>query len=190
MTDAPPIGQFGLILADPPWRFATFDGKSAVPTQAADPYDTMTLDDIKGLPLAFTGAADCVCVMWATAPLLPEAIDVLKAWGFTYKTAGSWAKQSSTGKKWAFGTGYVFRSAAEFYVVGMRGAPRIKSRSVRNLIVAPVREHSRKPDDMHENCEKLFDGPYLELFARESRSGWVTWGNQATKFDTTGEAAA
>lgn len=181
------MGQFGCILADPPWRFDTFDGESAVPTQAPDPYETMTLDDIKALPLDFTGNADCVCVMWATAPLLPEAIETLEAWGFRYKTAGAWAKQSSTGQKWAFGTGYVFRSAAEFFLVGTRGKPRFNSRSVRNLIVAPVREHSRKPDDMHTLCETLFDGPYLELFARAPRSGWTVWGNQIEKF---AEAAA
>jgi len=178
----PPIGQFGLVLADPPWRFITRDGVSAVPTQADDPYPTMSLDELKAMDMSFTGAADCVCVMWATAPLLPEAIDMLGAWGFAYKTAGSWAKQSSTGRKWAFGTGYIFRSAAEFYVVGMRGSPRLKSKSVRNLIVAPIREHSRKPDDMHVMCEKLFDGPYLELFGRQQRPGWTVVGNEAHKF--------
>ena len=176
------MGQFGCILADPPWRFDTFDGESAVPTQAPDPYETMSLADIKALPLDFTGKADCVCVMWATAPLLPEALETLAAWGFRYKTAGAWAKQSSTGRKWAFGTGYVFRSAAEFFLVGTRGKPRFNSRSVRNLIVAPVREHSRKPDDMHVLCETLFDGPYLELFARAPRAGWTVWGNQTDRF--------
>lgn len=182
MTDLP-AGQFGVILADPPWRFATFDGKSSVATQAADPYATMSLENIKSMPMAFTGATDCALIMWATAPLLPQAFEVMRAWGFTFKTAGAWAKQSSTGQKWAFGTGYVFRSAAEFFLVGVRGRPKVKSRSVRNLIVAPIREHSRKPDDMHAMCEALFEGPYLELFARESRPGWTTWGNQATKFD-------
>ena len=180
------MGPFGLILADPPWRFQTFNGESAVPTQAADPYATMTLDDIKSLPLTFTGGPDCVLVLWATSPLLPEALEVMKAWGFTYKAAGPWAKQSSTGKKWAFGTGYMFRSAAEFFLVGTRGSPKTKSRSVRNLIVAPVREHSRKPDDMYDLCETLFEGPYLELFARQQRPGWTAWGNQTDKF---GEAA-
>lgn len=178
-----PTGPFGLILADPPWRFRTYSGESEVPTQAEDPYETMTIEDIKGMPMDFTGGRDCVLVLWATAPLLPEALEVMKAWGFAYKTAGPWAKQSSTGQKWAFGTGYVFRSAAEFFLVGMRGSPRIKSRSVRNLIVAPVREHSRKPDQMHDMCETLFDGPYLELFARQRRPGWTVWGNQTDRFE-------
>lgn len=178
----PPMGQFGLVLCDPPWKFLSRDGVSSVPTSADDPYPTMSLDELRAMDMSFTGAADCVCVMWATAPLLPEAIDMLGAWGFAYKTAGAWAKQSSTGRKWAFGTGYIFRSAAEFYVVGMRGSPRLKSKSVRNLIVAPIREHSRKPEQMHEMCERLFEGPYLELFGRQQRPGWTVAGNESSKF--------
>lgn len=177
-----PMGAFGCILADPPWRFETFDGESAVPTTSDDPYSTMTLADIKAMPMDFTGGPDCALVMWATAPLLPAALEVMTSWGFAYKTAGAWAKQSSTGRKWAFGTGYTFRSAAEFFLVGTRGNPPVRSKSIRNLIVAPVREHSRKPAQMHEACESLFDGPYLELFAREPRPGWTVWGNQTDRF--------
>ncbi len=126
-------------------------------------------------------------VMWATWPMINEALDLMKAWGFTYKTGGSWAKQSSTGKKWAFGTGYVLRSANEPFLLGTIGRPAYKSASVRNLIVAPVREHSRKPDDMHHMVEQLVDGPYLELFARQTRPGWTVWGNEIDKYgDTTG----
>ena len=94
--------------------------------------------------------------------MLREAIQLMASWGFTYKTGGSWAKQSSTGKKWAFGTGYILRSAAEPYLLGTIGSPSYNSASVRNLIVAPVREHSRKPDDMHPMIEQLVEGPYLE----------------------------
>lgn len=177
----PPIGQWGCILADPPWYFKnrTEAGESKNPTAH---YDCMDLADIKAMDMSFVGAADCALVMWATAPMLPEALEVMAAWGFTFKTAGAWAKQSSTGGKWAFGTGYVFRSAAEFYLVGTRGRPPVRSRSVRNLIVAPIREHSRKPDETHRMCESLFDGPYLEMFAREPREGWTVWGNQTEKF--------
>lgn len=178
----PPMGQFGLVLADCPWRFATRDSVSAVPTTSADPYPTMSVEELKAMPMDFTGAADCVCVMWATAPMLLQAIDVMQTWGFAYKTAGAWAKQSSTGRKWAFGTGYIFRSAAEFYLIGMRGSPRIKSKSVRNLIVAPIRQHSRKPEEMHQMCERLFEGPYLELFGRQQRPNWIVAGNESSKF--------
>lgn len=190
MIAPPPIGPFGCILADPPWRFESFDGKSEVPTTGADPYPTMSLADIKALPMDFTGGPDCALVMWATAPLLPAALEVMTAWGFAYKTAGAWAKQSSTGRKWAFGTGYTFRSAAEFFLVGMRGSPPVRSKSVRNLIVAPVRQHSRKPDDLHAMCESLFDGPYLELFSRESRPNWTAWGLETDRFGPEGDRGA
>lgn len=108
--------------------------------------------------------------------MLPDAIGLMKAWGFTFKSAGTWAKQSSTGRAWAFGTGYCFRSAAEFFLLGTIGTPKVKSRSIRNLMVAPVREHSRKPDQQFDNAEQLYDGPYSELFSRTARPGWDAWG--------------
>lgn len=142
----------------------------------------MGIDAIKSLPVSQLAAPDCAMIMWATAPMLPEAIDTMKAWGFRFKSAGAWAKQSSTGEKWAFGTGYCYRSAAEFWLLGTLGSPRQKVRNVRNLIVAPVREHSRKPDRMRQDIEALWEGPYCELFGRESSPGWSVWGNQTEKF--------
>lgn len=115
--------------------------------------------------------------------MLPQAIDLMAAWGFRFCSAGAWAKQSSTGAKWAFGTGYAYRSAAEFWLLGTIGKPTYRSRSERNLIVAPVREHSRKPSAMHEQIERLFDGPYCELFGRQQRPGWSVWGNQTDTFE-------
>ena len=85
------------------------------------------------------------------------------------------AKQSKTGQKWAFGTGYLLRSSAEFFLIGTRGHPRQLSRSARNLIIAPVREHSRKPDAMYVLIEATWPGPYVELFARYPRAGWRQW---------------
>lgn len=92
-------------------------------------------------------------------------------------------KQSSTGEKWAFGTGYCFRSAAEFFLLGTIGKPKIRSKSVRNLMVAPIREHSRKPDAQYEIVEELFEGPYVEVFSRSARPGWHSWGLESGKFD-------
>jgi N6-adenosine-specific RNA methylase IME4 len=140
---------------------------------------------IKTLPVSQLARPDAVCLMWATAPMLPEAIATMAAWGFIFKSAGAWAKQSSTGEKWAFGTGYCYRSAAEFWLLGTLGHPRQKVRNVRNLIIAPVREHSRKPDRMRSDIESLWDGPYVELFARQSnsRNNWTFWGNEITKFN-------
>lgn len=180
--DLPPASA-RVILADPPWRFANYSakGEKKNPNQH---YECQDLDWIKKLPvrdLAHPGGA--VCIMWATAPLLPEALATMAAWGFTFKSAGAWAKQSKTGRKWAFGPGYVFRSAAEFYLLGSVGKPEYRSHSVRNLIISPVREHSRKPDEMRANIEMQFTGPYIELFARESAPGWSSWGDQTTKFN-------
>lgn len=175
-------GAYGLIYADPPWRFRTWNDSN----QAKSPsrhYDIMTLDDIKAMPVSSLAASDCALVMWACAPTLDQAFDVMTAWGFKFKTAGAWAKQSSTGTKWAFGTGYLLRSAAEFYLIGTKGKPKTAVRDVRNLVVAPVREHSRKPDCMRTDLERMFpDVPKVELFGRVSVPGWDVFGNQTDKF--------
>lgn len=173
---------YGRILCDPPWRFLNYSAKGEAKNPVAQ-YDCMTLDQLKALPVNHLAAPDCAMFMWAVAPMIPEALELLDAWGFQFKSMAAWAKQSSTGQKWAFGTGYVFRSAAEFIIVGTRGQPRVRSRRVRNLIVAPVREHSRKPDNLHAMAEELYDGPGCELFAREKREGWDCWGDQSSKFD-------
>ena len=177
--------HYGLILADPPWYFRNYSAKGEEKNPVAH-YACMSTADIAAMPVSQLAAPDCALLMWATAPMLPDAMALMRAWGFTFKSAGAWAKQSSTGEKWAFGTGYCFRSAAEFFLLGTLGKPRVLSRSVRNLIVAPTREHSRKPDDLHTYAEQLFAGPRCELFAREARPGWDAWGNETTKF---GEAA-
>jgi len=187
MTDWPfsPLRQmaYGVILADPPWTYQTRSekGQGKSPSQH---YKTMTLEDICALPVHLLAADDCMLVMWSTAPHLQQSLVVMEMWGFDYVTAGAWAKQSSTGNKWAFGTGYVYRSAAEFYIVGKIGNPRIAVKNIRNLIVAPVREHSRKPDDMHQQLERMFPkARRCELFARQARPGWSVWGNETERFD-------
>lgn len=177
-----------VILADPPWYFKNFSARGEEKNPISQ-YSCMDLDEIQALPVAeLADPNGCALFMWATAPMLPQALDTMLCWGFKFKSAGAWAKQSPTGKKWNFGTGYCYRSAAEFYLLGTMGKPKVRSRSVRNLIVAPVREHSRKPDQMRADVELLFKGPYVELFARESAPGWSSWGNDTEKFS--GESAA
>jgi N6-adenosine-specific RNA methylase IME4 len=173
---------YSAILADPPWYFRNFSAKGEVKNPVAH-YSCMSTADIAALPVAQLAKPDCAMVMWATAPMLPDAVDLMRTWGFTFKSAGAWAKQSSTGSKWAFGTGYCYRSAAEFFLLGTIGKPKIRSRSIRNLIVSPVREHSRKPDQMYEDIEQLLEGPYVELFARTRREGWDCWGAETDKFE-------
>ena len=175
--------RYGLILADPPWRFRTW-GEHNQSKSASNHYSLMTMDALKALPVNKLAADNAALVMWAVQPMLPEAIALMNAWGFKYKTAGAWAKQSKSGNKWAFGTGYMLRCAAEFFLIGTIGKPEIGARNIRNLIVAPVQEHSKKPAELHDSLERLFPCvSRCELFARQSRPGWTTWGNEATKFD-------
>lgn len=207
-----PSGQYGCILADPPWRFATYStkGRGRCPDGLAPPsaralsrqnrperhYLTMTLDEIKALPVAALAARDCVLLMWAVDPMIPQALDVGRAWGFTFKTIGFvWAKErratSHRGglmeepdhKRFPMGTGYWTRANPELCLLFTRGKPRRVSASVRKLLIAARREHSRKPDEQYGRIEQLVDGPYLELFARHQRPGWTCWGNETDRFE-------
>ena len=168
-------------MADPPWLYDLWSeaGEGKAP-QAQ--YDCMPDEEIAALPIERLAATNSACFMWATFPKLPSALAIMQAWGFDYRTGGAWAKQSSTGKKWAFGTGYIFRSASELLLVGVRGEPKWLSKSVRNLWIAPLREHSRKPDCVPADIERLALTPRLELFARAPRDGWTVWGNEVDKF--------
>ncbi|MCC4299333.1 MT-A70 family methyltransferase [Aurantimonas coralicida] len=178
--------SFDLIMADPPWQMQEWSEKGDKSKSTSSKYNLMSLDAIKALPVLDLAAPDCVLWLWATNPMLPQAFDVLASWGFTFKTAGSWGKTTPSGKL-AFGTGYILRSANEPFLIGTRGAPKT-SRSVRSLIMAPRREHSRKPDEAFSAAEHLIPGARrLELFSRTDRPGWSTWGDEVGKF---GMAAA
>ena len=159
-------------------------------------YSTMSLENIAALPVRDLAGPDCYLFMWSTWPHLSLALDVMSAWGFTYITGGSWTKRTASGAV-NMGTGYVLRSATEPFLVGKIGRPKVASRSVRNVIIAPDdipdgieavrREHSRKPIQMREMVEALVpNAPRCELFAREAWPGADTWGNQADRFDAEG----
>jgi len=173
---------FDAILADPPWEFQLWSGKGEGKSAQAK-YECMATDEICALPVSHLASRNCLLMMWATFPMLPDAFRVMEAWHFRYVSGGAWHKMSSTGNKTAFGTGYVLRSAAEVFLIGVTGQPDLQSRAVRNLIQAPVRSHSRKPDAAYELVEALVAGPKLELFSRQSRPGWESWGKEAGKFD-------
>ena len=169
--------DYGVIYADPPWRFK-LRSEVNLSKSPQGQYPCMSFEDLAKLPVQTLAGKDCVLVMWATAPMLPYAFWLMECWQFTYKTAGAWAKRAPGGEKWAFGTGYIYRSAAEFWLLGTRGAPHSHSNSIRNLIDAPRAAHSRKPHAMRQMIEQQFLGPYLELFAREQVEGWDGWGNE------------
>jgi N6-adenosine-specific RNA methylase IME4 len=174
-----PLSQhYGVILADPPWTFATYSRKGKGRSAEAH-YDCMSLADIKALPVADWAAPDCALFLWVSDPSLPHAIEVIEAWGFVYKTvAFTWAKTTKDGAGFPIGCGYWTRANPEQCLLATRGRPQRLSRAVPQLIVAPRREHSRKPDEIYERIEALVAGPYLELFARAQRTGWDSWGNE------------
>ncbi len=178
----PPAGEFGCIYADPPWAMAMRSPKGEG-RSASRHYATMSLAEIKALPLAFTGAADCMLLMWVIDPMLPQAMEVVSAWGFTLKTVGFyWEKLNANGTP-VMSTGYWTRANPEQCWLATRGSPKRLARDVRRLIREPRREHSRKPERVYGDIERLVGGPYLELFARERRPGWTSWGDQLDRFE-------
>jgi N6-adenosine-specific RNA methylase IME4 len=115
-------------------------------------------------------------------PELPGAIEVMKAWGFQYKTAGfCWVKENRSGDGLFWGMGYWTRANAELCLLGTKGAPKRHARDVHQVIMSPVGEHSRKPEETHVRIERLVTGPYLELYARRPMAGWTVWGNDITR---------
>ncbi len=193
-----PRNHFGAIYADPPWRFATWNKATAVKRRAtgtnvsaAVHYDTMPTDDILTLPVADLAADDCCLFLWISWPMLPDAMRLIDAWGFTYKTcAFDWMKAHTQqidifrdGADPLMGMGYWTRANSEPCLLATRGKPKRLQADVRQGIIEPRREHSRKPDCVPSRIERLVDGPYLELFARTQRPGWTVWGNQTDKFE-------
>jgi len=180
-----PMMQYGMIMADPAWKFDNWSKKGELKNASAK-YDCMPLEDIKALPVNQLAGRDCVLFLWATNPMLREAFEVMDAWGFRFVTAGTWVKTTATGKPF-FGTGYWLRSSNEPFLIGVVGNPPTPSpANVRSVITAPAREHSRKPDEAYAVAERLTPPTAMrraDLFSRQSRPGWDSWGNEATKFD-------
>lgn len=167
-------------MADPPWSYEMYSDEGYRKSPDAH-YATMPLDQIKALPVEVLAARDCLLWLWAVGPMLPQALEVIAAWGFTFKTQGQWAKLTKNGKQ-SFGTGYILRNAGEPFLIATRGAPKT-TRSVRNTIFGLVRQHSRKPEECFQEAEKLMpEAQRLELFSRQRRSGWKVWGNEDDKF--------
>lgn len=206
-------GGFRVVLAGPPWCFKSWSdkGKTRSPDAmvrqkglAERHYATMPLSAIRALPVGDVAAKQSALFLWAVDCMLPEAIELGREWGFTYKTvAFTWAKlvkawdddspnlpesdPRSETKFWHTGLGYWTRGNPEQCLLFTRGAPKRQSASVRQLICATRREHSRKPDEQYERIEALLPGPYLELFARTARPGWTAWGDQIERFSAAAE---
>lgn len=182
--DTLPAGKrYGVILADPAWAIAMRSDKGLKRAPQAH-YACMPLADIKALPVGQLAAEDCVLLMWITDPFLERGFEVIKAWGFEYKTVGFYWAKTNKDKSFFTGMGYWTRANPEQCLLATRGKPSRLNMDVPRLIVSERREHSRKPDEQYGRIERLVSGPYLELFARASqRPGWDSWGNQVGKFD-------
>jgi len=169
-----PERRFPILLADPPWRFEVYNKVTGSKRCAEDHYHTMTTEAICALPVSELATDDAALFLWATSPHLPEALRVIEAWGFVYKTCLVWVKDAS-------GMGYWVRNQHELLLIAARGdipAPPPTKRPS-SVIEAPRREHSRKPDEQYEIIEAMYPTlPKIELFARHARKGWATWGNE------------
>jgi N6-adenosine-specific RNA methylase IME4 len=177
--------KFSTILADPPWQFQNRTGKVAPEHKRLNRYSTMSLEEIKNLPVASASAETTHLYLWVPNALLPEGMAVLMAWGFQYKSNLIWHKIRKDGGPDGRGVGFYFRNVTEMVLFGVRGknartlAP---GRSQVNFLKTQKREHSRKPDEFYDIVESCSPGPYLEMFARGSRPGWSTWGKQAEEY--------
>lgn len=177
--------MYSIIYADPPWQYTS---KPVSPNrEATNHYSTMALEEIKGLGVERIANKNSVLFLWATCPCLPEAFEVMEAWGFKYKTVGfTWAKLNknqeveSLDRRFFMGMGSYTRGNVELCLVGVRGKGLKRlDFGVRQLVLAPRREHSRKPDEVRDRIVKLYgDLPRIELFAREKVVGWDAWGDE------------
>lgn len=170
------------IYADPPWQFQNRTGKVAPEHKRLRRYETMTLEEIKALPVAEAADEKCHLYLWVPNALLPEGLAVMDAWGFSYKTNIIWEKVRSDGQPDGRGVGFYFRNVTEILLFGVRGDHNRTlqpGRSQVNLIRSIKREHSRKPDEIISIIEACSSAPRLELFARGTRPGWDMWGDQA-----------
>ncbi len=173
---------FATVLADPPWQFVNRTGKMAPEHKRLNRYQTMTLREICELPVQEVVAPTAHLYLWVPNALLPQGLEVLKAWGFTYKSNIIWHKLRKDGGSDGRGVGFYFRNVTEILLFGTRGnnARTLQlGRTQVNYIGTRKREHSRKPDEQYAVVEGCSSGPRLEMFSRGVREGWISWGNQA-----------
>ena len=177
-----PDKKYSIIYADPPWAYQDKHCNGS----AEDHYPTVDIEELKKLPVSDIAADDCVLFMWATYPKLDEALELIKAWGFTYKTIGfQWIKQNKSGNGFFFGLGRWTRGNTEPCLIAVKGKPKRLHADVGQLVFSPLRNHSQKPDCVRDKIVRLMgDLPRIELFARNAAKGWDCWGNQAPEQKT------
>ena len=170
------IQNYQVIYADPPWDYQ----QCRLSGSAKKHYPTMRIEELCALPVADIADRDCALFLWATFPQLPEALRLIKAWGFVYKTvAFVWLKQNRKALTWFYGLGFWTRSNAEVCLLATKGHPKRQSAGIQQLVISPVERHSKKPDEVREKIVELMgDVPRIELFARQQTPGWDVWGNE------------
>lgn len=180
-----PNKGYASILADPPWRFLNRTGKVAPEHKRLSRYDTLSLEEIKQIPVQSVAGDKSHLYLWVPNALLPDGLEVLKAWGFTYKSNIIWHKVRKDGGPDGRGVGFYFRNTTELVLFGIRGSMRTldPGRSQVNIIRTQKQEHSRKPDELYELIERCSPGPYLEIFARGKRDGWDVFGDQSEEYN-------
>ena len=182
------LTKFGTVLADPPWRFQNRTGKVAPEHKRLNRYGTLALEEICALPVSEIVADSAHLYLWVPNALLMEGLQVMAAWGFTYKANIVWHKIRKDGGSDGRGVGFYFRNVTELILFGVRGKNARTldpGRRQVNYIGTRKREHSRKPDEQYPIIEACSPGPYLELFARGPRANWTVWGNQADEYEPT-----
>ncbi len=182
-----PAGGYRIVYADPAWNFENWSYAGAG-RAASRHYQTAGLSELCAMPVEALAAPDSVLFMWVSDPMLPEGLRLISSWGFAYKTvAFTWVKSKPSGAE-HMGMGYYTRGNPEMCLLATRGhPPRPLDGGIRQLQQFPVREHSRKPDEIHGLIERMYPGPYVELFARTERKGWTSWGNETDKFKVAAE---
>ena len=170
------IQKYQAIYADPPWDYQ----QCRLSGSAKKHYPTMRIEELCALPVAEIADRDCALFLWATFPQLPEALRLIQAWGFVYKTvAFVWLKQNRKALTWFYGLGFWPRSNAEVCLLATKGHPKRQSAGIHQLVISPVERHSKKPDEVREKIVELMgDVPRIELFARQQTPGWDVWGNE------------
>lgn len=178
------VKKYSIIMADPPWQYNNRNTGGSMTSGSSSVYDTMTIDELESLNVSKLARKDSFLFLWVTYPMLQEGLTVLKKWGFEYKTvAFTWVKKTKKNKD-HFGMGFWTRANPEICLLGVKGKPRVKSHSVRQLTYAQVEEHSKKPDVIREKIVELCGNlSKVELFARKTTKGWDSFGNELDNID-------
>ena len=173
--------KYNIIYADPPWQYKVWSKKTGSGRSAESHYPTMKKQNIQNLPIQNLCEKDAVLFLWITAPCLLEGIELIEKWGFTYKTIGfNWVKKNKKADSLFWGMGYYTRANTELCILATKGKPlKRMSKSVHQVIMTPIEEHSKKPAETRDRIVQLFgDIPRIELFARQEADGWDCWENE------------